>query len=194
MKYKGTDISQWQEGLDYGKMAKSLDFVLLREGYRKTQDKMFIEHFSFRNFPQQTMKKSEINPTMNFMPIFSPFSDSEEINKFSKKLKEKSIELTNINTDTTEKIDKNENKNNNDILDEKQSTSKIIGVDESRNESIDIKNPVNSIKYNIDQIRKYINLIREQLEKERELEFELDLSSLCPIEYLSFLLIPYINY
>ena len=130
------------------------------------ENKMFIEHFSFRNFPQQTLKKSEINPTMNFMPIFSPFSDSEEINKFSKKLKEKSIELTNINTDTTEKIDKNENKNNNDILDEKQSTSKIIGVDDSRNESIDIKNPVNSIKYNINQIRKYINLIREQLEKE----------------------------
>lgn len=41
---KGIDISEWQKGLDYTTMAKSLDFVILREGYRQTKDKMFATH------------------------------------------------------------------------------------------------------------------------------------------------------
>lgn len=50
MKFKGIDISQWQTGLNYKAMAKDLDFVILREGYRKTQDQMFLTHLNgFRN-------------------------------------------------------------------------------------------------------------------------------------------------
>ena len=41
---KGIDISEWQTGLDYTTMAKNLDFVILREGYRQTKDKMFATH------------------------------------------------------------------------------------------------------------------------------------------------------
>ena len=38
-KLKGIDVSEWQNtGLDYATMAKNLDFVILREGYRKTMD------------------------------------------------------------------------------------------------------------------------------------------------------------
>ena len=46
MKYKGIDISQWQTSLNYKAMAKDLDFVILREGYRKTQDQMFLTHLN----------------------------------------------------------------------------------------------------------------------------------------------------
>lgn len=42
----GIDISEWQTGLDYTTMAKSLDFVILREGYRQTRDKMFLTHIN----------------------------------------------------------------------------------------------------------------------------------------------------
>ena len=41
---KGIDISEWQTGLDYATMAKHLDFVIIREGYRQAQDKMFTAH------------------------------------------------------------------------------------------------------------------------------------------------------
>ena len=50
MKYKGIDISQHQENLNYKIMAKELDFVVIREGYRKTQDEQFLNHVNgFRN-------------------------------------------------------------------------------------------------------------------------------------------------
>lgn len=45
-KLKGIDISEWQTGLDYTTMAKSLDFVILREGYRTSRDKMFLTHLN----------------------------------------------------------------------------------------------------------------------------------------------------
>ena len=41
---KGIDISEWQTGLDYTTMAKNLDFVIIREGYRQSRDKMFTTH------------------------------------------------------------------------------------------------------------------------------------------------------
>lgn len=54
---KGIDVSEWQDtGLDYATMAKSIDFVIVREGYRKTMDKMFLAHvrgFSNANVPIQ---------------------------------------------------------------------------------------------------------------------------------------------
>ena len=40
----GIDISEWQTGLDYTTMSKNIDFVIIREGYRKTRDKMFMTH------------------------------------------------------------------------------------------------------------------------------------------------------
>ena len=43
-KYKGIDVSEWQTGLDYTTVSKQIDFVVLREGYRKTRDKMFMTH------------------------------------------------------------------------------------------------------------------------------------------------------
>lgn len=50
MKYKGIDISQWEENLNYKTMVKELDFVVIREGYRKTRDKQFLNHVNgFRN-------------------------------------------------------------------------------------------------------------------------------------------------
>ena len=50
MKYKGIDISQWQTNLNYKAMAEDLDFVILREGYRKSQDSMFLTHLKgFQN-------------------------------------------------------------------------------------------------------------------------------------------------
>ena len=42
---RGCDISEWQEIGDYTPF-KSLDFVILREGYRKTIDKQFLNHVS----------------------------------------------------------------------------------------------------------------------------------------------------
>lgn len=32
---KGIDISYWQGNIDFSKVAKNVDFVILREGYRK---------------------------------------------------------------------------------------------------------------------------------------------------------------
>ena len=44
MALKGIDVSEWQTGLDYTTMSRSLDFVILREGYRQTRDRMFLTH------------------------------------------------------------------------------------------------------------------------------------------------------
>ena len=41
---RGIDISEWQTGLDYTRIAQQIDFVILREGYRQTKDKMFETH------------------------------------------------------------------------------------------------------------------------------------------------------
>ena len=41
---KGIDISYYQWDVDYTKVAKQIDFVILREGYRKTIDTAFIRH------------------------------------------------------------------------------------------------------------------------------------------------------
>jgi len=41
---KGIDISEHQTGLDYTRIAKQIDFVAIREGYRQTIDKMFLTH------------------------------------------------------------------------------------------------------------------------------------------------------
>jgi len=43
-KHKGIDISEWQTGLDYTTLAKQIDFVIIREGYRRSRDKMFLTH------------------------------------------------------------------------------------------------------------------------------------------------------
>ena len=41
---KGIDVSEWQTGIKYETVAKQIDFVLIREGYRQTQDKYFRVH------------------------------------------------------------------------------------------------------------------------------------------------------
>ena len=41
---KGIDISQWQENVDFSKVKKDVDFVILREGYGKTVDKYFLQY------------------------------------------------------------------------------------------------------------------------------------------------------
>lgn len=41
---KGIDISYWQGDVDFSKVAKNVDFVILREGYRKTVDPKFMEY------------------------------------------------------------------------------------------------------------------------------------------------------
>lgn len=41
---KGIDISQWQENVDFSKVKKDVDFVILREGYGKTVDKYFMQY------------------------------------------------------------------------------------------------------------------------------------------------------
>lgn len=50
MTYKGIDISSWQPDVDYTKVSQDIDFVILREGYRKAIDQTFIKHVNgFRN-------------------------------------------------------------------------------------------------------------------------------------------------
>ena len=44
MKERGIDISFYQETVDFSKVAKDVDFVILREGYRKTIDSRFLEY------------------------------------------------------------------------------------------------------------------------------------------------------
>lgn len=41
---KGIDISQWQGAVDFSKVTQNVDFAILREGYRKTTDKKFLEY------------------------------------------------------------------------------------------------------------------------------------------------------
>lgn len=41
---KGIDVSEHQTGLDYTTLSKQIDFVILREGYRQTVDKMYMTH------------------------------------------------------------------------------------------------------------------------------------------------------
>lgn len=41
---KGIDISYWQGDVDFSKVAKNVDFVILREGYRKTIDEKFLAY------------------------------------------------------------------------------------------------------------------------------------------------------
>ena len=41
---RGIDISYWQGKVDFSKVAKSAEFVILREGYRRTIDKRFLEY------------------------------------------------------------------------------------------------------------------------------------------------------
>lgn len=41
---KGIDISKWQGSVDFSKMKSEVDFVILREGYRKTVDPKFFEY------------------------------------------------------------------------------------------------------------------------------------------------------
>lgn len=53
---KGIDISEWQVGLDYTTMSSSLDFVILREGYRTTRDKMFLTHAAGFKATKTTIK------------------------------------------------------------------------------------------------------------------------------------------
>ena len=52
---KGCDVSEWQVIGDYTPF-KCLDFVILREGYRKTIDKQFLTHVSgFRSVNVELM-------------------------------------------------------------------------------------------------------------------------------------------
>lgn len=41
---KGIDISYWQGSIDFSKVAKNVDFIILREGYRKAMDEKFMEY------------------------------------------------------------------------------------------------------------------------------------------------------
>ena len=41
---RGIDISYWQGKVDFSQVAKSAEFVILREGYRRTIDKRFLEY------------------------------------------------------------------------------------------------------------------------------------------------------
>ena len=44
MSIKGIDVSEWNTGINYAKVAKQIDFVIPREGYREKMDKMFLTH------------------------------------------------------------------------------------------------------------------------------------------------------
>lgn len=41
---KGIDISKWQGNVDFSKVKKEVDFIILREGYRKQIDPKFLEY------------------------------------------------------------------------------------------------------------------------------------------------------
>ena len=44
-KEKGIDISYWQGNIDFKKVKMSdVKFVILREGYRQTMDKLFMDY------------------------------------------------------------------------------------------------------------------------------------------------------
>ncbi len=40
----GVDISKWQGNVDFARVSKNVDFVILREGYRKAIDPMFLSY------------------------------------------------------------------------------------------------------------------------------------------------------
>lgn len=40
----GIDISKWQGNIDFSKVKNEVDFVILREGYRKQIDPMFLKY------------------------------------------------------------------------------------------------------------------------------------------------------
>ena len=44
MAAKGIDISQWQEYVDFSKVKSAVDFIILREGYRKSIDPYFVQY------------------------------------------------------------------------------------------------------------------------------------------------------
>ena len=46
---RGIDLSEWNSGLDYTTISKQIDFVVLREGYRQAQDKLFQTHVNAFN-------------------------------------------------------------------------------------------------------------------------------------------------
>ena len=41
---RGIDISEWNSGLDYTTLSRNIDFVIIREGYRQSRDKLFLTH------------------------------------------------------------------------------------------------------------------------------------------------------
>ena len=41
---KGIDISKWQGSIDFSKVTRNVEFVILREGYRKAVDERFLEY------------------------------------------------------------------------------------------------------------------------------------------------------
>ena len=41
---KGIDISKWQGSIDFSKVARNVEFAILREGYRKAIDERFLEY------------------------------------------------------------------------------------------------------------------------------------------------------
>ena len=41
---KGIDVSYFQGNIDYAKVAQNIDFVIIREGYRKTMDTAFLRY------------------------------------------------------------------------------------------------------------------------------------------------------
>lgn len=41
-KITGIDVSEWQKSIDWAAVKSQIDFVILREGYRKAADKYFF--------------------------------------------------------------------------------------------------------------------------------------------------------
>ena len=43
-KITGIDVSEWQKSIDWAAVKSQIDFVILREGYRKAADKYFFRN------------------------------------------------------------------------------------------------------------------------------------------------------
>lgn len=43
-KITGIDVSEWQKSIDWAAVKPQIDFVILREGYRKAADKYFFQN------------------------------------------------------------------------------------------------------------------------------------------------------
>ena len=43
-KITGIDVSEWQNSIDWAAVKPQIDFVILREGYRKAADKYFFRN------------------------------------------------------------------------------------------------------------------------------------------------------